>query len=143
MKNFELKFWLSCLVMALCIGFASCSDDDDEGIAGDAKTLIVGTWEATWSKGYEIYEGEKETWNEPFDDEIYTFKEDGTGTYEEVGYTADTFTWSISGNKLTITDKYDSEVITIKTLNSTTAVIVTQYKDDEEEYYEEITLKKR
>ena len=44
----------------LCIGFTACSDDDEEGIAGDAQTLIVGTWESTWSKGYEIYEGEKE-----------------------------------------------------------------------------------
>ena len=40
MKKFELKFWLSCMMIALCIGFTACSDDDDEGIAGDAKTLI-------------------------------------------------------------------------------------------------------
>ena len=37
MKKFELKFWLSCMMIALCIGFTACSDDDDEGIAGDAK----------------------------------------------------------------------------------------------------------
>ena len=33
MKKFELKFWLSCVMMALCIGFTACSDDDEEGIA--------------------------------------------------------------------------------------------------------------
>ena len=43
MKKFELKFWLSCVMMALCIGFTACSDDDD-----DNKILtvdnIVGTY---------------------------------------------------------------------------------------------------
>lgn len=82
MKKFELKFWLSCVMMALCIGFTACSDDDEEGIAGDAKTLIVGTWESTWSKGYEIYEGEKEEWDEAYTEDVYTFKNDGSGTYK-------------------------------------------------------------
>ena len=70
MKKIELKFWLSCMVMALCVGFTSCSDDDDEGIAGDAKTLIIGTWQSTWTKGYEIYDGEKEEWDEAYTDEV-------------------------------------------------------------------------
>ena len=52
MKKFELKFWLSCMMIALCIGFTACSDDDDEGIAGDAKTLIGGTKKAKKKKRY-------------------------------------------------------------------------------------------
>lgn len=70
------------MMIALCIGFTACSDDDDEGIAGDAKTLIVGTWESTWSKGYEIYEGERDEWNEAYTEDVYTFKNDGSGTYK-------------------------------------------------------------
>lgn len=64
-------------------GFTACSDDDEEGIAGDAKTLIVylGIY---LSKGYEIYEGEKEEWDEAYTEDVYTFKNDGSGTYKDV-----------------------------------------------------------
>ncbi|WP_294620017.1 lipocalin family protein [uncultured Bacteroides sp.] len=145
MKKFELKFWLSCMVMALCVGFTSCSDDDDEGIAGDAKTLIIGTWQSTWNKGYEIYDGEKEEWDEAYTDEVYTFKKDGTGTYkDEYDNSTDPFTWSVSGNKLKLTyDDNDSDEVVIKTLNENTAVLVVQYKDKDTEYYDEMTFKKK
>lgn len=146
MKKFELKFWLSCVMMALCIGFTACSDDDEEGIAGDAQTLIVGTWESTWSKGYGIYEGEKEEWDEAYTEDVYTFKNDGSGTYKDVSgstpYTED-FTWSISGNKLKITINGYSDEATIKTLNGTTLVIIAQEKDENEEFYDEISFKKK
>lgn len=146
MKNFELKFWLSCMMVALCIGFTSCGDDDDEGIAGDAKTLIIGTWQSTWLKGYEIYDGEKETYDEAYTEDIYTFKSDGKGTYKDVSgsstYTAD-FTWTISGNKLKITFSSYSQEATIKTLNENTAILVGQEKDKDGEYYSEITFKKK
>ena len=42
MKKFELKFWLSCVMMALCIGFTACSDDDD-----DKKEAVAGTYTGT------------------------------------------------------------------------------------------------
>ena len=126
------------MMIALCIGFTACSDDDDEGIAGDAKTLIVGTWESTWSKGYEIYEA--------YTEDVYTFKNDGSGTYKDVSesstYTED-FTWSISGNKLKITFNGYGDEATIKTLNGNTLVLVSQDKDENEEYYDEISFKKK
>ena len=134
------------MMIALCIGFTACSDDDDEGIAGDAKTLIVGTWESTWSKGYEIYEGERDEWNEAYTEDVYTFKNDGSGTYKDVSesstYTED-FTWSISGNKLKITFNGSGDEATIKTLNGNTLVLVSQDKDENEEYYDEISFKKK
>ena len=47
-----MKKKLCFLMMAVFfLGMTACSDDDEEGIAGDAQTLIVGTWESTWSKG--------------------------------------------------------------------------------------------
>ena len=51
MKNFELKFWLSCMMMALCLGFTSCGDDD-EGIEGDANELISGDWKVVDEYGW-------------------------------------------------------------------------------------------
>ena len=124
MKKIELKFWLSCMVMALCVGFTSCSDDDDEGIADD---------------------GEKEEWDEAYTNEVYTFKKDGTGTYkDEYDNSTDPFTWSISGNKLKLTyDDNDSDEVVIRTLNENTAVLVVQYKDKDTEYYDEMTFKKK
>ena len=36
-------YYLFAVICTVCL-FTACSDDDEEGIAGDAKTLIVGTW---------------------------------------------------------------------------------------------------
>lgn len=146
MKKFELKFWLSCMMMALCVGFTACGDDDDEGIAGDAKTLIVGSWESTWIKGYETYEGEKESWDEAYTDDIYTFNNDGKGTYKDVtdgnNYT-EAFTWTLSGNKLKIKFSDYSDEATIKTLNGSTLVLVIYEKDEDGESYDEVSFKKK
>ena len=145
MKKIELKFWLSCMMMALCIGFTAC-DDDDEGIDGDASTLILGTWEAYWEKGYETSDGEKDTWDKsPEETESYTFKKDGSGitTY---GDESMNFTWNISNNKLRITlQNKHNEVFefVIKTLNSATLVLTDYEKDEYGEVYNEITLKKK
>lgn len=150
MKKIELKFWLSCMMMALCIGFTAC-DDDDEGIDGDAKALIIGTWEGTWTKGYEIYNGKKETWDEEYGEGTFiTFKSDGTATLkEDIGnnklYT-ENYTWSISGNKLFLKDidnDDDNDEYIITTLNSGTLILTSHDKDGEDEYYEETTFKKR
>ena len=93
-----------------------------------------------------IYEGEKEEWDEAYTEDVYTFKNDGSGTYKDVSgstpYTED-FTWSISGNKLKITFNGYSDEATIKTLNGTTLVIIAQEKDEDEEFYDEISFKKK
>ena len=77
---------------------------------------------------------------------MYTFKNDGSGTYKDVSesstYTED-FTWSISGNKLKITFNGYGDEATIKTLNGNTLVLVSQDKDENEEYYDEISFKKK
>ena len=72
MKNFELKFWMSCIMLALCVGFTSCGDDDEGGIAGDANELIIGTWESTWMKGWEKYLDDDDKWKTDSYDGAYT-----------------------------------------------------------------------
>lgn len=149
MKKFKLKFWLSCMMIALCVGFTSCGDDE-EGIDGDAKILIIGTWESAWSKGYEKEDGEEDdTWDEAYTEDVYTFKEGGSGVYEELSdgntYT-ENITWSISdGNNLKIvfSDSGEKEEAIIKTLNENTAVLVIHEKYESGEFYDEITFKKR
>ena len=153
MKNFELKFWMSCIMLALCVGFTSCGDDDEGGIAGDANELIIGTWESTWMKGWEKYLDDDDKWKTDSYDGVYTedtyiFKKGGTGTYKYSydGYSDEyEITWKIKdNNKLIITEYGYDEEYTITTLNTNTAVIVWHDKDEDgEEEYTEITFKKK
>ena len=114
MKTFRL--FATLLVIVLCAGFTSCSDDDDDN-------PIVGTWRS-------------EVDNYGYSDS-YTFNADGSGIWQEFKdgkqidsesfkYSLDgdkiTFTWSdgetytstfsISGNRLTIKDNSDSVTYT-------------------------------
>lgn len=59
MKTFRL--FATLLVIALCAGFTSCSDDDED------ENPLVGVWSYTWGGGNK---------------EIVTFKSDGKGTWE-------------------------------------------------------------
>ena len=140
MKKFG--FLLSFLMMALCVGFTSCSDDDDEK-GGQITASIVGTWQSTWESGYEIEDGEKDEWSEEYTEEILTFNADGTATNPSLsdGY-SDNFTWKISGNQLILCSGEDVEVYNSKTLNSTTLVIYEYYKEKGYEFYVEDTYKR-
>ncbi len=89
------KLFLSLVVMtALCVGFVSCGDKDEENNSsgGSSSASIVGKWKLLYeaSNPDEVYDGER----------YLTFKEDGTGI--DVSHSGDTetftktFTWSLS-----------------------------------------------
>lgn len=154
MKNFELKFWLSCMVMALCVGFTSCSDDDDEGIAGDANELIIGKWKVTDEYGWHQEKGEEKISynygkNQNIDwcdciNEIYTFRKDGTGSEDYNSTDSHEFDWNINGTKLTLDFGYsEKDVYTIVKMNAKNAVVASSYKDENEEGYYELVLTKQ
>ena len=146
MKQFRFLSYL--FVAVLCLGFVSCSDDDDF-----EENDIIGSWSII-----EVYE----KWNEDGDEDedtdiygegkwIYTFNNDGTGTEVEYdgNYTyRDNFTWSLkSGNKLTLTFTEGSDTnsftFTIRSLNKNGAVIDMSGKDEYYSYfYQKRTLKK-
>lgn len=48
MKKFKFVALLF-VMLATCVGFASCGDDDDDDVAG---TPLVGTWVGTGAEGY-------------------------------------------------------------------------------------------
>ena len=50
MKTFNFKWMAGMLLVMLCMGLSSCSDDDDDV---DPSSLI-GTWQLNHSKGYDI-----------------------------------------------------------------------------------------
>lgn len=132
--------WLTGMFILATLSFVSCSDDD-EGIAGNANELIVGTWQSTRFYGYEIYEGEREDYDEAYTDDWFSFYNDGSGTYTDLGDNFNwNFKWVISGNNLILAQgTAEEERYTIKKLNSSELEIEYSGKEDDEEWcYREI-----
>ena len=83
----KISFISMLLIIAIMgCGIMSCNDDDKEN---DNSTSIVGTW-----VDYEyFYPSEDGYW--------FTFRSNGTGTYEEMKKTYD-FTYKVKGNVLVL-----------------------------------------
>lgn len=126
------------MIVALCAGFASCSNDDDDFDAAN----LVGTWQATHSEGWEKdaeYPQDDREWNGSLTEEdVYTmtFKADGTG----IDGQGDAMTWKLDGDVLTINDRDD----TVKVLKLTKNELVIEDidKDDRWDWYSKDTFKK-
>lgn len=128
MRTFRI---LSALVMAVvCVSLSSCSKDDDEKIGSTDD--IVGKWELTWTKGWELdSDGFKETWDEADNGYYFTFKKDGTGRHSYDNSSSEyPFKWKLDGKKLTLTyDQYE-DIYQLETLNKSTLIIT--ISDDNE-----------
>jgi len=121
MKKTGLLFLAFGLIL---FAFSGCSKDDED------KFDIVGTWNVD---KVEIYvEGELMETIE--NDGTFTFNADGTGTVVDDEGT-DTFEWSLSGDKLTITDDEGITEVTLTTMERNKMV------GEFEETWEEITFK--
>ena len=83
-----LNFIGMTLLMVLCVTtFTSCSDDEE---TVNNPNNIIGKWELTWTKGWELNDdGHKEYWDEADSGLYFVFKDDGTGYhYEDYGSNA-------------------------------------------------------
>lgn len=92
--------WVTILmVVFMGIGYTSCNDNDDndDDNSDDLRSSLIGTW-----VDYEFFDHNEDGY-------WFTFREDGTGTYEELGNTYD-FTYKVKGNELTITEKSGDEI---------------------------------
>ncbi len=146
MKKFSYLLMAAFAVMCVC---SSCSKDEDEGGNIDSKSLI-GTWRCVSEEGYEIYDGEKEEWKDVYNDpdEYWgmTFNADGTGVefdYYDGDEYKENFTWTLSGNKLTV--RYagvEGGTAIVETLTSTQLVVVFEWAspDGKEKEYEKATF---
>ena len=97
-----LNFIGMTLLMVLCVTtFTSCSDDEE---TVNNPNNIIGKWELTWTKGWELNDdGHKEYWDEADSGLYFVFKDDGTGYhYEDYGSNA-YFNWELEGNQLSVT----------------------------------------
>jgi len=126
------------MVTVLSVGFISCSDDDDDA---DYSTSIVGSWQLSHSKGWDIYNGNKDTWDDAEDDTFWVFNSDGTG-YNYYSYETGKFyfDWSIKNDVLTVYEEGgDTDKYTIKQLTSDKLVVFHTWNSPEDKEEGECT----
>jgi len=77
MKRFNVLSWA--IMLALCVGFASCSEDDDggsgSGSGSNPESLLIGKWQPVRGVWIEDY----------MKDDILEFKANKTVIYDEKG----------------------------------------------------------
>lgn len=139
------KLFFCAAALLAAISFAACSDDDDTKLPITPDT-IAGTWQITHEQGYCIYddgeESGKETWSDDYPDEdgyYWTLTFDKNGTCVKTNYNSgksysEHYTYSISGNKITVKDTQyqESETCEIKKLTESQLVLVSTYKGESE-----------
>lgn len=108
MKKVLLGF-LSILMMAVvCVSFSACGSDggssdgnnDDSGSGSPANALV-----GTWSRNYS-------TADVPNAKEVYTFNNNGSGSYKNAYQTA-TFTYGIANGYLSVKIRYSDSSYTV------------------------------
>ena len=88
MKTF--RFFATLLVIALCAGFTSCSDDDEEENSVEISLAnLQGTWDMIKCYGWEYDDNnQKENWTEDVSGEYIFFEDtDGNGGYSDGSHT--------------------------------------------------------
>lgn len=147
----KLKYLSFALIIALCAGFVSCSDDDDEpaGQSGDI-SMLIGTWEPTSYYYCEKANGKIITEDRLTDDLlIQVFTEDGhLYGYTQDGELDETSTYSYSNGKLTVIDE-DGDVSQVQTVSfpsstelSLEASMSQEYNGVKYEAYGKVTYRK-
>ena len=126
------------LVIALCAGFTSCSDDDEEENSVEISLAnLQGTWDMIKCYGWEYDDNnQKENWTEDVSGEYIFFEDtDGNGGYSDGSHTY-YFASSINGNKLILRDSgwLAGKSITITKLTKTELHITATDENSEENY---------
>ncbi len=128
---------ISFMLIAALMMFASCSKDDDSAPALDLK-LIEGEW--TLTKTVISWDGE-ETIGED-SDKVYTF--DADKTYSISAFREVEGTYTLNGNKISLTSEDETVVYEIKELTATNMIAVysekTEILGESFEYSETIYL---
>lgn len=138
----KLKFaLLVAFATIFCLSFTACSDDDDNNIG--SKEDLIGLWESRHCRGWEKEDGRiVDEWDEDYRDKRWEFKADGTCITSERSsnrWYSETCTYTFSGGKITLYDKYgDSSVGTVKKLTATSLEIEAKgtFYDDGVKYEE-------
>lgn len=150
MKKYLFMFAL----LATVFSFSACSDDDEEFDVNQ----LEGTWGLIRDQGWDIYEGEKEEWNDTYDPAnptddcekmVISKNDDGSYTVRHQYYyngqwnsDSDTESFKLEGRKLIPLDGGDGSNVQLASVSSTQLVIEVKYKDETEEGYNKMTYKK-
>ena len=121
-------FYLFAMMVAvvLCVGFASCSSDDDEGGSGNTGS-IVGTWQLVVEEEYDESGELLDSDNVKGEQIYYRFNNDMTGFEYERGRKYP-FTYTLIGNILAITEEgYSADEYEIVTLTKSELAIKSEY----------------
>lgn len=138
MKTFRL--FAGCLMAVICLGMLAACEDDEEV----TNSSIAGLWETTHSTGWEVYNGERDEWDGPLNEDervMLLLQTDGTmqmwdktdENYREEGR------YELDGNYLTIHYYGEDEVFYIKSFDGNTM----QMEISESDYYELTTFERR
>ncbi len=105
--------------MTLCLGFAACSDDDDN--EKDSTSKVVGKWQ--------MYEATPSTDYEPCDFKGWiTFNQDGTySDYDYCTRSTTGGTWVVTANTITITADVFPVPLAMKIVSITDSEMVLQF----------------
>jgi uncharacterized protein (TIGR03066 family) len=134
----KVKLFTTLLMVVLCVGFTSCSNDDDK-----SEPSITGTWVLTKSisglanstERSTSYPGEK-------DENTMTFNSDGSFSYTntEDGRTesgSGKYTYDPAKKLLTTTDTKDGKTETVTVMELTEkSLVISSTLEKENEYYE-------
>lgn len=133
MKKFYLNLLAVLALVVTCVGFASCSSDDDDDKNKDGENAIAGSIVGTWRSSISDGEGYM----------TYVFNSDNTGYSQEFDegrlHNPDFFTWMYNSNTKVVSmifpdeDNY-VETWTIKSISSKSITII-----DEDGYEETYT----
>ncbi len=146
------KLFFCTAALLAAISFSACSDDDETDLTATPDT-IAGTWKIVHIEGWDIYDGEKDTWSFDYPDEdgwyyTLTFDKKGSGIrseYEgENEIDREIATYSISGNTLTtISSESSSESsCEITKLTKSELVLLDIYEESDYSFEETFTFKR-
>lgn len=146
------RILMSLLIAITCIGFASCSEDDNDLEKEQAliKKALIGSWLTTDEQGWSVRDGGAK---KPFHlsdsliaalSEVTVIKEDGSGyTFTSDTASYDDFVWQLSGKSLMLVgEKMGTYKYTVKSVNETTLKLEMNIKEDDDEIFLTLTATK-
>lgn len=124
---------------------------DPEENPTDDRSLLIGKWEMTRVKGWEIVDGIKYEFDDEIGDDFYTFSEDGTGyndyIHENSGNVRDHYNWSLQDSELSLVyaDRGEgyTEKFMVKKITATVAELEYLDPDPNPDSYQIATFVKR
>lgn len=129
----QIKLFNYLLVVVLCLGFTSCSNNDNVDPAS-----LLETWEVITVKEWWHENGVKQTkeLNRSHEYIYYIFKADNTGYYYYYEDPRHNFTWKLEKNRITITEDGDTEPLYDGAISINKNQLLIEERGKDEEGYE-------